>query len=433
MKRVIVFIIVLFIVEIGFGQQRRIALVIGNSNYEHSGRLKNPVNDANLMIETLRDLDFTVISVTDATKDEMNRTIYDFSKKLKDYNVALFYYAGHGIQVGGVNYLLPVDAVLEDKIAAEFEAVDVSTVVSQFERYPDNTNIVILDACRNNPFKSFSRGGETGFKAIPAPSGTIIAFATGEGATASDGTGKNGLYTSMLVNEMKKPQRIEDVFISTRVKVQKASDFGQSPQEWSQLTGRFYFKSTEGSEEDEISGKLATLEAPKETKEEVTLDRGIISQGGYTAKAHISKVLSYGYTVKELIKIGIPGYQMEGINFEGGIIVAIDEESKEGLIAASEDQLGGEGVTWQEAKDVVDFLEIDGYDDWRLPTKKELMLLYKNLKAKDYGDFQDESYWSTSKSGYNNAWGVSFSSGRSYDFDKLSKHSVRAVRTFTLD
>lgn len=183
-------------------QQRRIALVIGNGDYRHSGKLKNPVNDAEVMAKTLESLDFTVIKELNADKSKMEKVIYDFSRRLNEYNVALFYYAGHGIQVGGRNFLLPTDAVLEDKIAAEFEAIDVSKIVSQFERHPNNTNIVILDACRNNPFKSFSRGGESGFSAIPAPSGTIIAFATGEGSTASDGNGENGLYTSVLTKEM---------------------------------------------------------------------------------------------------------------------------------------------------------------------------------------------------------------------------------------
>jgi uncharacterized caspase-like protein len=229
MSRFIFILLCVFISISAHSQQRRIALVIGNADYEHSGKLKNPANDAELMAKTLESLDFTVIKKLNATKTDMEKTIYEFSKRLGEYNVALFYYAGHGIQVNGVNYLLPIDAVLDDLIAAEFEAIDVGTVVSQFERYPDNTNIVILDACRNNPFKSFSRGGEAGFKAIPAPSGTIIAFATGEGATASDGYGENGLYTSKLVSEMKKPIRIEDVFINTRIKVRDASNNEKFP------------------------------------------------------------------------------------------------------------------------------------------------------------------------------------------------------------
>jgi hypothetical protein len=120
--------------------------------------------------------------------------------------------------------------------------VDVGKVVKKFEYYPDNINIVILDACRDNPFRSWVRGGMRGFVAMNAPSGTIIAFATSAGATADDGAGSNGLYTEKLVQQMRIEQRIEDVFINTRVAVQKASGGNQSPQEWSQLTGKFFFK-----------------------------------------------------------------------------------------------------------------------------------------------------------------------------------------------
>jgi uncharacterized caspase-like protein len=171
----------------------------------------------------------------------MELAIREFSKKLPNSTVALFYYAGHGVQVDGLNYLIPTDANLNDKGDCKFEAVSVNFVVEEFEQYPDNVNIVILDACRNNPFRSWARGGERGFKAINPTSGTIIAFATSEGSTASDGTGNNGLFTQELVKQMTVPQAIESVFKKTRVQVQKLSNGAQSPQEWSQLTGDFYF------------------------------------------------------------------------------------------------------------------------------------------------------------------------------------------------
>ena len=224
-----------------YSQEKRLALVIGNSAYEHGGALKNPVNDANLMASTLMDLGFDVMKRTDATKQDMDAAILDYWRKLASYDVTLFYYAGHGIQVGGVNYLLPVDAALEDELALQIEAVDVGKVISQFERFPNNINIVILDACRDNPFRSWLRGGSGGFVAMPAPSGTIIAFATSAGATASDGSGANGLYTEKLTHQMNIEQRIEDVFIRTRNEVRAASNGRQNPQEWSQLTGIFHF------------------------------------------------------------------------------------------------------------------------------------------------------------------------------------------------
>jgi len=243
MKRIIGFFTILFISLQILAQvsEKRLALVIGNAAYQYSGELRNPVNDANLVANTLKDLGFTVIKRTNATKEQMDNAVLDFWRKLGNCDVALFYYAGHGVQLNGINYLLPVDAQLEDRLAVEIEAVDVNKVVDKFEYYPENINIVILDACRNNPFRSWVRGGMRGFTAMPAPSGTIIAFATSAGSTASDGTGSNGLYTEKLTRQMKIEQRIEDVFINTRIAVQQASGGNQSQQEWSQLTGKFYF------------------------------------------------------------------------------------------------------------------------------------------------------------------------------------------------
>jgi len=239
---------------------KKLALVIGNANYQYGGKLKNPVNDAVLMTKTLQDLGFEVISETDATKSKMDAAILNFSRKLSTYNVALFYYAGHGIQVNGINYLIPVDAKLDDQISISFEAVNVSSVINQFEYYPDNLNIVILDACRDNPFRSWQRGGNRGFKAIPAPSGTIIAFATREGETASDGTGSNGLFTEQLVKQMQKPQSIEQVFKNTRVDVLKESDNSQCPQEWSMFTGDFYF--TKSGTDNIVNNTTTETETP---------------------------------------------------------------------------------------------------------------------------------------------------------------------------
>lgn len=429
-KRLFIVIFFLLVAFLTNAQERRIALVIGNSDYEKSGVLKNPANDANLMAETLEGLDFTVIKKLNASKFDMENVIYDFSRKLSEYTIALFYYAGHGIQVDGTNYLLPIDAKLNDKVSAEFEAIDVSKIVSQFERHPDNTNIVILDACRNNPFKSFSRGGESGFKAIPAPSGTIIAFATSEGATASDGTGGNGLYTSALAEEMKVPQRIEDVFINTRNKVRERSNNQQSPQEWSQLTGRFYF-SQDGTIENNNNLKNNVVAQNNTPNIAPTLDRGIIRSGGQKAKVHLADLLEFGYGMDEVLESGVPSRYLHGINFQGGIIVHLDEENRTGLIAAPFDQARGAKINYEEATEVCDFLEIDGFDDWKLPSRGQLVLMYKNLKQNDYGNFTPDSYWSGSKNGYHNVWGFSFSSGSKYDFDKTGLHYVRAVRVFT--
>jgi hypothetical protein len=222
--------------------EKRIALIFGNSEYVDKASLRNPVNDANLMEATLKDLGFEVIKRTNAGLNVMKEAVREFSQKMSDFNVALFYYAGHGIQIDGMNYLIPTDAVLKNPNDCKYEAIAVDFVTEEFGKYPNNTNIVILDACRNNPFQTWVRGGETGFKAITPTSGTIISFATAAGSTAIDGTGANGLFTEELVKQMAVRQPIESVFKKTRVEVRMKSKELQVPMEWTNLNGDFYFK-----------------------------------------------------------------------------------------------------------------------------------------------------------------------------------------------
>ena len=222
--------------------EKRLALVIGNADYKNGTSLKNPVNDANLIEGTLKELGFDVIKSLNVDKASLEASIREFSRRMASYNVALFYYAGHGVQVDGVNYLIPTDAKLENKDECSWEAVAVNKVTDEFNKHKTNTNIVILDACRNNPFRSWARGPEQGFKAMGPINGTIISYATSEGATAGDGTGSNGLFTEELVKEMVKPQQIENVFKATRRSVMERSNNQQVPVEWNYLTGDFYFK-----------------------------------------------------------------------------------------------------------------------------------------------------------------------------------------------
>ncbi len=238
----LLFLVLLLTVVCGYSQEKRIALVVGNSNYQHGGKLKNPVNDANLMAKTLTNLGFEVTKLTDANLKELQNASIEFTEKIKNYDVALFYYAGHGIQVDGTNYLLPIDAQLEQKLSVRYEAFNISDINYAFQQNNSKMNIMILDACRDNPFRSWNRGNTRGFKAInDQASGTIIAFATREGETAADGTGNNGLYTAKLVEQMQISQSLSSVFKNTRVAVLKASGEKQCPQEWDMTTNEFYF------------------------------------------------------------------------------------------------------------------------------------------------------------------------------------------------
>ena len=223
--------------------------------------LKNPVNDANLMAATLQQLGFDVIIKTNADLRTMQMAEVDFKAKLSQYKVALFYFAGHGIQVDGRNYLIPIDAKMDKRELTKYEAFDINNINKAFMANIKNVNIMILDACRDNPFKTWERGGERGFKKIETSStGTIIAFATQPGATAADGSGGNGLYTSELVKQMAKSQSIEQVFKMTRIEVNRISAGKQIPQDWSSLMANFYFTKTNIELDAEVqkSNNIAT-------------------------------------------------------------------------------------------------------------------------------------------------------------------------------
>ncbi len=224
--------------------QKRLALVIGNSAYTMSP-LKNPVNDAKLMAKQLNELGFEVMSYTDLSQNEMKMRIREFGNKLsKQKGVGLFYYAGHGMQLNGENYLVPVTAVINKEQDVELEAVNLKRVLGEMDYAQNDLNIVILDACRNNPFaRSFRSGGSNGLATTTAPKGTFIAYATAPGSVASDGSGENGLYTQELVKALQQPgYKIEDVFKAVRNNVYKLSNEMQVPWENSSIFGDFYFK-----------------------------------------------------------------------------------------------------------------------------------------------------------------------------------------------
>lgn len=219
--------------------QHRVALVIGNSRYE-TMPLKNPANDARAMARMLRDRGFQVIQQEDATKAQMEAAIDQFGRSLTAGSVGLVFYAGHGMQVNGRNYLIPVDAQIEAESSVRLRAVDAEALLEQLRNA--QLGVVILDACRNNPFERRFRGGAGGLAQVDAPTGSLIAYATAPGKVASDGQGSNGLYTGELLKAMAQPGlRIEDVFKQVRRAVTQATNFTQVPWEASSLTGDFVF------------------------------------------------------------------------------------------------------------------------------------------------------------------------------------------------
>lgn len=221
----------------------RVALVVGNGAYQAGPKLANPVNDARGVAAALRSLGFEVIALENATQKDMQRGIAEFSRKLSPTTVSLFYYAGHGMQVGGRNYLIPVDAELSTEQIVRLETIDVDAVLEQMTAANSRVNLVILDACRTNPFETRFRGTGGGLASIDAPAGTLISYATAPGRVAADGDGDHGLYTTELLSALGTPGlKVEDVFKRVRVGVMAKTNGQQIPWESSSLTGDFYFR-----------------------------------------------------------------------------------------------------------------------------------------------------------------------------------------------
>jgi uncharacterized caspase-like protein len=222
--------------------ERRVALVIGNGAYTKAPPLKNPPNDARDMAVTLKTLGFDVTSGINVNQREMKTLIREFGQKLKAGGSGLFYYAGHGVQTKGHNYLIPVDADIQSEAEVEDSAVDVNLVLNYMDDAQNGVNIVILDACRDNPFARSFRSASSGLAQVDAPTGTLIAYATAPGRVASDGIGQNGLYTSELLKQMRVPGlSATEMFMHVRAEVTKQTSNKQVPWEASSLVGAFYF------------------------------------------------------------------------------------------------------------------------------------------------------------------------------------------------
>lgn len=213
---------------------QRIALVIGNGNYQQPDlpKLANPTNDAEDIARALRGFGFDVIERKNQTLEGMNQAIAEFGSKIGGSEAALFYYAGHGIQVKNQNYLIPVNARIESEASVPYQGVNLNQVLEEMDNAKSGANIVMLDACRNNPITGKFRSGQSRGLASPgsAPKGTVIVYATDPGNVASDGTGRNGLFTAGLLTAFKgKDLTLDGVLTTASAEVEKASGQTQTP------------------------------------------------------------------------------------------------------------------------------------------------------------------------------------------------------------
>ena len=238
MKKIFV-VLFLLTAAFSFGQQKY-AMVIGNADYTNIRKLNNPVNDANDMAAALRGLGFSVETVLNGNLDQMESAVMRLKNRLSvtKNSYGFLFYAGHGVQSGGVNYLIPTGANIPSENFLRERAVSVQTVMRELNDANNELNIVVLDACRDNPF-SWSRSGSRGLTTVThQPADSIIVYATAAGSTAEDGTGRNGLFTSQLLKNIVKPGiEVKDMLNQTGAAVTQASNRQQIPAIYSQFFG----------------------------------------------------------------------------------------------------------------------------------------------------------------------------------------------------
>lgn len=310
---------------------RRIALVIGNGAYK-SAPLRNPVNDAGDIADALGKLGFSVSLKTDADQRSMERAIREFGKQLRTGGVGLFYYAGHGIQVKGRNYLIPIGAAIESESDVKYESVDAGRVLGKMEDAGNSLNVIILDACRNNPFGRSFRSSDKGLAKMDAPTGSILAYATSPGSVAADGQGRNGLYTSALLKHMMTPGlTIERMFKQIRIEVVGASGKKQVPWEASSLMGDFYFNAQRGI-------AVAPKQPIKETPKYASISPDVTKPKIIARDTHYEKLAS-----------GVVHDTRSGLEWYAG---------------------PDKDTNWDEADRWVANLDVTG-GGWRMPTRKE--------------------------------------------------------------
>jgi uncharacterized caspase-like protein len=366
--------------------EQRIALVIGNGTYS-SGPLKNPVNDATDMAVALQQTGFTVVLKKNAHLQEMEEAIENFGNNLKRGGVGLFYFAGHGVQVNGVNYLLPIGAKINKESDVKYQAVDANKVLDEMASANNGLNIVMLDACRDNPFAKSFRSASRGLAIVSsAPTGTFISYSTGPGQVARDGDGRNSPYTGALLQYMKEPGiPITDMFMKVRQKLRQET--GQVPWELSSLEGKFVFvpdKSRQSAAvpgvaaapDDELRAERARLEVEKEKlKQEMEIleqRRALDEERRKLEEERKHLAINKPPAMTDPKEIRRDG---RFIAYDNGTVV----DMKTNLMWAAKDN--GSDINWTDAKSYCENYRGGGYTDWRMPTQNELAGLYDKGKT----------------------------------------------------
>ena len=432
MNRKVVCILILLILVSGIVfSENKTALVIGNSAYQNFPKLSRPSQEAKDMKAALERLGFEVIYVVDGTYDRMYDALYTFERKLKQQGgIALFHYGGHGIQVGGENYLLPIDKYIPDERRVKSRAVNAAEVVDLMAAAGSKTNIIILDACRDNPLPAATRSTNTrGLAKLNAPINTVVVYSAEAGDTAQD-----GVFTPTLLEYLEKPgMRFTDILQQTRRAVYEKTGGKQIPGTYDQLFNPIYLAGkASGSSSDTSTTTSSTSSStqPKASTASKTYSLGGTGPAGGTI-FYDKGSYSDGWRYLEAAPASTEWNAKEWGAYKetmGGTTTKIGSGKRNtGSILAFLMARGGESG---KAAKLCFELSYGGYDDWFLPSKDELNLMYENLHMKGLGGFADDYYWSSSEYDNGSAWRQSFIIGNQNYYSKNYNYRVRAVRAF---
>ena len=342
------------------GQQTKYALVVGNADYQYLESLRNPLNDARDMSALLSKMGFQVDEYTDVTKADFLAAIKAFNRKAKDYDVVLFYYAGHGLELGGKNYFVPIDALATTLGEVKKSCVSANAIIYPIKSLKSDANIIILDACRNNPFPLITHSdvGE-GLALMDAPPGTLLAFSTAPGKVASDGTGRNGLYTDALLTHMGSfDVELKEMFAMVRNQVVRKTNERQVPWESTSLTQQVVLRP-----KPELPLELTILEGDSATFEGKGDLHAISNLNGVSFNWYYNgKQLTNGATIS-VNKTG--DYQLKAVSRQGQIILSDPIYVRvKSFVEPQPFILEGESITFKEAGEIHGISNVSGEYNW---------------------------------------------------------------------
>lgn len=442
--------------------EQRVALVIGNNQYnsERLSSLRNPINDAKAIRVKLQTLGFKVNYGENLSVREMDKKLRSFSSKLSRGGVGLFFFAGHGVESNGRNYLMGKDSDLVTKSDIAYESLELNKVIESMKNSGNRLNIVLLDACRNDPF---SRSGGGGLAKIDNARGMFIAYATSPGDVADDGSGNHGVFTQEILNNIDaKGMSLHNVFKNIKRDVYNKTNHSQRPWTHDDIIGNFFFRLPS---ENSNAYKVKSSYNFKNSKQKAPTHFNLtVNTTPSDASVYITNIKAKYYDGMSLkkgsynIKVKRAGYitKKGSIDLQNNTSIDLVLEKVQSAYEkpsykanSSRDVVILDGLVWQDdndaktvkrnwqgAKNYCRSLTLAGYSDWRLPSKDELISIVDKSRRpvirKELRNTIAGYYWSSSAYGSstsNTACFVSFGSGSLSCYHKTDNYYVRCVRT----